>query len=177
MNRRSNRALLGSELPYDKLHVYARNLEVPAGGAVATARAIAGAYNVFANGGLELGLRPDTLSLLSAPAIRPTRGFYDECLKADGVQFSLGFMKSSPAWSFGTAGAFGAPGARWLSWFRRSEDWTCVRLCDEQDRDSVGRRSTGYCSQRRTAFGAFDFRGSVGRKAEIVAMDFLTVQE
>ncbi len=27
------------------------------------------------------------------------------------VQFSLGFMKPSPQWRFGHAGAFGAPGA------------------------------------------------------------------
>jgi CubicO group peptidase (beta-lactamase class C family) len=49
--------------------------------------------------------------LLAAPAIPPARGFYDECMKNDGVQFSLGFMKSSPAWPFGGAGSFGAPGA------------------------------------------------------------------
>jgi CubicO group peptidase (beta-lactamase class C family) len=91
--------------------VYARDLEVPAGGAVGTARAIARAYGVFATGGCELGLRPETLQLLAAPAIPPTRGFFDECLKADCVQFSLGFMKSSSTWSFGSAGSFGAPGS------------------------------------------------------------------
>jgi CubicO group peptidase (beta-lactamase class C family) len=48
---------------------------------------------------------------LAAPAIPPTRGFYDECLKADGVQFSLGFMKSGPVWSFGRASSFGSPGS------------------------------------------------------------------
>lgn len=38
MNRRSKiaRALRGSELPHDETHVYARNLEVPSGGAVGT---------------------------------------------------------------------------------------------------------------------------------------------
>ena len=51
------RALRGSELPHDEPHVYARNLEVPSGGAVGTARAIARAYSVFATGGRELGLR------------------------------------------------------------------------------------------------------------------------
>jgi CubicO group peptidase (beta-lactamase class C family) len=49
--------------------------------------------------------------LLAAPAIPPTRGFFDECMKADGIQFSLGFMKSTPAWPFGSARAFGSPGA------------------------------------------------------------------
>ena len=32
-------------------------------------------------------------------------------MKADGVQFSLGFMKPSPAWPFGSATSFGSPGA------------------------------------------------------------------
>jgi CubicO group peptidase (beta-lactamase class C family) len=113
MNRRSriSRALRGSELPHDASHVYARNLEVPSGGAVGTARAIAHAYSVFATGGRELGLRAETLALLAAPAVPPARGFYDECMKVHGVQFSLGFMKSTPALSFGSASAFGSPGA------------------------------------------------------------------
>ena len=113
MNPRSKivRALRGSELPHDELHVYARNLEVPSGGAVGTARAIARAYSVFATGGRELGLRPETLALLAAPAVPPTRGFYDECLKGDGIQFSLGFMKPTPALPFGSSSSFGSPGA------------------------------------------------------------------
>jgi CubicO group peptidase (beta-lactamase class C family) len=113
MNRRSNisRALRGSDLPHDEQHVYARNLEVPSGGGVGTARAIARAYSVFATGGRELGLRPETLELLAAPAVPPTRGFYDECMKGGGVHFSLGFMKSTPALPFGSARSFGSPGA------------------------------------------------------------------
>jgi len=113
MNRRSkiSRALRGSELAHDEPHVYARNLEVPSGGAVGTARAIARAYSVFATGGREVGLRRETLELLAAPAIPPARGFYDECMKAHGVQFSLGFMKSSAALPFGSASSFGSPGA------------------------------------------------------------------
>jgi CubicO group peptidase (beta-lactamase class C family) len=113
MNRRSkiSKALRGSELPHDEQHVYARNLEVPSGGAVGTARAIARAYSVFATGGRELGLRSKTLELLAAPAVPPARGFYDECLKAHGAQFSLGFMKSTPALPFGSNSSFGSPGA------------------------------------------------------------------
>ena len=113
MNPRSNitRALSGSELPHDDARVYARNFEVPSGGAVGTARAIARAYGVFATGGSELGLRPETLRLLAARAIPPTRGFHDECLKSDDVQFSLGFMKSTSQWPFGGASSFGSPGA------------------------------------------------------------------
>ncbi len=112
LNRRSNisRALIGSDVPHDDQCIYARNFEVPSGGAVGTARAIAQAYSVFAMGGRELGLQPKTLELLAAPAVPPTRGFYDECLKGE-VQFSLGFMKPSAAFPFGSAGSFGSPGA------------------------------------------------------------------
>ncbi len=116
MNPRSNihRALVvnpGTSIYLDEQRVYARNFEVPSGNAVATARGIAHAYGIFASGGRELELRQDTLDLLAAPAIPPSRGFYDECMKADGVQFSLGFMKSCPAFRFGGASSYGSPGA------------------------------------------------------------------
>jgi CubicO group peptidase (beta-lactamase class C family) len=116
LNRRSNiyRALVinpGSAVYLDEQRVYARNLEVPSGGGVGTARGIAHAYGAFATGGKELGLRQETLQLLAAPAIPPTRGFFDECMKADGIQFSLGFMKSSEVWPFGSRRSFGSPGA------------------------------------------------------------------
>ena len=114
LNRRSNisRALAvnpGTSIYLDESRVYARNLEVPAGGGVGTARAMAHAYSVFATGGRELGLRKETLDLLAAPAIPPARGFYDECLKGE-VEFSLGFMKPSVNWPFGGARSFGSPG-------------------------------------------------------------------
>lgn len=116
MNRHSNiyRALMtnpGSAVSHDERRVYARNLEVPSGGGVGTARGIAHAYGVFAAGGRELGLRRETLDMLAAPAIPPTRGFYDECMKGDGIQFSLGFMKPTPIWPFGSARSYGSPGA------------------------------------------------------------------
>jgi CubicO group peptidase (beta-lactamase class C family) len=115
MNPRSAiyRALVvnpGSSLPLDAARVYARNLEVPSGGGVGTARAMARAYSVFATGGQELGLRRETLQALIAPAIPSEHGFYDEGLKGE-IQFSLGFMKTCRNWPFGHAGAFGSPGA------------------------------------------------------------------
>ena len=81
----------------------------PVGGG-GTARAIARAYSVFATDGRELTLRPETLRMLSAPAVPPTLGFYDECMMGDGVQFSLGFMKHCPVWAFGSVESFGQPG-------------------------------------------------------------------
>jgi len=111
MNPRSaiRRALLGSLLPLDKERVYARNFEVPAGGGVGTARAIAHAYSVFATGGKELGLREETLRQLMAPPVAPLRGFRDGALKVE-APFSLGFTKPFPKNPFGSPSSFGAPG-------------------------------------------------------------------
>jgi len=100
----------GSAIVHDDKQIYARNLEVPSGGGVGTARAIAKAYGVFANGGRELGLHQRTLQALIAPAVPPQHGFYDECMKGE-AKFSLGFMKPCAAWPFDHAGAFGHPGA------------------------------------------------------------------
>ncbi len=106
LNPRSafRRSLVGSLLPLDDERVYARNFEVPSGGGVGTARAIARAYGVFATGGKELGLREKTLRELMAPAVAPRRG-----LPAD-IHFSLGFTKPSPKNPFGHPSSFGAQG-------------------------------------------------------------------
>jgi hypothetical protein len=100
----------GSAIALDPEHVYARNLEVPSGGGVGTARAIAQAYSEFATGGHVLGLREDTLQQLMAPAVPPLHGFHDECLNVE-AQFSLGFAKPDPNHPFAHPSAFGAPGA------------------------------------------------------------------
>ena len=139
----------GSELPHDERRVYARNLEVPSGGAVGTARAIARAYSVFATGGRELGLRRETLELLAAPAIPPTRGFYDECMKTDGIQFSLGFMKPTPVLPFGSASSFGSPGAGGALGFADPDGGRRLRVRHEPDGDAAERRPAGHRAQRR----------------------------
>ncbi|WP_390911306.1 serine hydrolase [Pseudosulfitobacter sp. SM2401] len=100
----------GAGVVTDKDRIYARDLEVPSGGGVGTARAIAKAYGVFATGGSELGLQPETLAALRAPAMPPSRGFFDEVLR-DDAQYALGFMKPFDGFAFGHADAFGAPGA------------------------------------------------------------------
>ena len=117
MNPHSNiiRALAknpGTNVYLDAERIYARRLEVPSGGAVCNARALARAYGVFAGDGHELGLTPETLALLAAPAVPSSiGGFHDECLKGE-VKFSLGFMKPSERGPFTSvsAAAFGAPG-------------------------------------------------------------------
>ncbi len=115
MNRRSvlYRSLIanpGTGFYVDPQGLVVRNLEVPSGGGVGSARAIAKAYDVFASSGRELGLRPETIAALEAPAVASRHGFFDECLRAP-AKFSLGFMKPSESVPFGHAGAFGAPGA------------------------------------------------------------------
>jgi len=115
LNPRSNiyRALVtnpGSEIVHDEETVYSRELEVPSGGGVSTAAAIAKVYGVFASGGKELGLKRATLDLLAAPAIPSENGFYDECMRGE-AKFSLGFMKPCEAWPFHEPQAYGHPGA------------------------------------------------------------------
>lgn len=101
---------LGTALRLTPERFYSCNLEVPSGGGVGTARAIAQAYSVFATGGRELGLREETLRLLSAPAVPPRLGFYDACLKVE-VPFSLGFARLEPHAHPGVFGAAGMGGS------------------------------------------------------------------
>jgi CubicO group peptidase (beta-lactamase class C family) len=100
----------GGMAAIDKERIVARNIEIPSGGGVGTARGIARIYSAFATAGGELGLRPETLRLLMAPSIPAAHGFYDEGVKAE-VQFSLGFFKPAPILPFGRPGAFASPGA------------------------------------------------------------------
>jgi CubicO group peptidase (beta-lactamase class C family) len=114
-NRRSvlYRSLIanpGTGFYIDERRRVVRNLEVPSGGGVGNARGLAKAYGVFAAGGGELGLHPETLEALRAPATPSRHGFFDECLHGP-ARFSLGFMQPSESFPFGHAGAFGAPGA------------------------------------------------------------------
>jgi CubicO group peptidase (beta-lactamase class C family) len=53
---------------------------------------------------------PGVAASAGSSTVPSTHGFYDECLKGE-VPFSLGFMKPSPLWPFGSRSAFGSPGA------------------------------------------------------------------
>lgn len=100
----------GASVMMDDERIYSRTLEVPSGGGVGTARAIAKLYGIFATGGAELGLKLETLAALKTPAAPPSDGFFDEVLR-DEAHYSLGFMKPFDGFSFGRPSAFGAPGA------------------------------------------------------------------
>jgi CubicO group peptidase (beta-lactamase class C family) len=97
--------------PGDMFRPEYRAIEDGAGGGIGEARALARAYGDLASGAPILGLRPETLAALSAPATPPTRGVGDVILHTD-TSFSLGFWKPSRAFQFGApAGtAFGTPG-------------------------------------------------------------------
>ena len=112
--------------------VFARELEIPSGGGVGTARALARAYAAFAGDGRELGLRPETLADLRAPAIPPRRGFHDECMRGE-VQFSLGFMKPTPMLAVRPRGRVRLARRRRLARLRRPGDRDRVRVRDEPD--------------------------------------------
>jgi CubicO group peptidase (beta-lactamase class C family) len=100
----------GTTVAADRDRIVLREVEVPAGGGVGTARGLARLYGEFATGGKALGLRPETLAALRAPARAPRKGTRDMSLKVP-VCYSLGFMKPFPGCDFGSPSAFGAPGA------------------------------------------------------------------
>ena len=100
----------GTQFYLDAEQVVVRGLEAPSGGGVASARALAKAYGVFATGGHELGLSTETMEALKAEATPSQHGFYDECFGGP-ARFSLGFMKPNESFRFGHPGSFGAPGA------------------------------------------------------------------
>ncbi|MFA9431164.1 serine hydrolase domain-containing protein [Egicoccus sp. AB-alg2] len=100
----------GTGFYVDRDRVIVREIEVPSGGAVASARAIATAYGAFAAPGGPLDLRQETIDALAAPATPARQGWYDACFRGP-AKFSLGFMKPSETFAFGADTAFGAPGA------------------------------------------------------------------
>jgi CubicO group peptidase (beta-lactamase class C family) len=84
-------------------------VEIPAGNGVGTARAIARAYSVLAEGGGELGITPEVMEAITAP---PARIFARDEVIGTPARYSLGWLRPGPGFSFGTSErAFGTPGA------------------------------------------------------------------
>jgi CubicO group peptidase (beta-lactamase class C family) len=84
-------------------------LELPAGNGVGTARAIAKAYSVFAEGGAELGVGQETMARLTAP---PRTFRTKDVVMGVPSYLSLGFLRPGPELAFGSSPrAFGTPGA------------------------------------------------------------------
>ena len=74
-------------------------------------RSVARAYGCLASGGDELGLTPETLQALEAPAVPPTSGVRDVVLRFD-TSYSLGYIKPTARYRFGArqGRAYGMPG-------------------------------------------------------------------
>jgi CubicO group peptidase (beta-lactamase class C family) len=88
-----------------------RRFEWPAGNGIGTVRSIAKAYGVFASGGHELAIDPETLRELEASPTPPIRGIRGVILKVD-TSLSMGFMKPSRSFRFGSSErAYGTIGA------------------------------------------------------------------
>lgn len=84
-------------------------IEVPAGNGVGTARSLARLYSVFAEGGSELGVGPETIALLTAP---PATKNARDVVMGVPTWYSLGFIRPGPDVEFGCSErAFGTPGA------------------------------------------------------------------
>jgi CubicO group peptidase (beta-lactamase class C family) len=85
------------------------SLELVAGNGVGTARAIARLYSVFAEGGGELGVGPDTFAqLVAEPRLDPM----NDVVMGVPSTYSLGFLRPGPQPVFGSSPrAFGTPGA------------------------------------------------------------------
>jgi CubicO group peptidase (beta-lactamase class C family) len=87
-----------------------RSVEFPGGNGIGQVRSLAKLYGVFATGGSELGLKPQTLEALTQPAQLPKYGIEDQVLKTE-IVYSLGFIKPFPAFNFSPSStAFGAAG-------------------------------------------------------------------
>jgi CubicO group peptidase (beta-lactamase class C family) len=87
-----------------------RSVEIPSANGVGQVRSIAKAYSVFATGGHELGLCPETLETLAEPTASPLQDPRDQVLGVE-VAYSCGFMKPFPGFRFGSSDrAFGTPG-------------------------------------------------------------------
>lgn len=104
----TNPKVLGEITKYNDREML--RIELPAANGVGQVRSIAKLYGVFATGGAELKIRPETMAALVTPAQTPRQGPHDEVLLSDS-SFSAGFMKPFPDFPFGTnAKAFGAAG-------------------------------------------------------------------
>jgi len=86
-------------------------IELPSVNGVATARAVAHVYGVFASGGADLGLNRETLQRLEQPAFFPSLGPADAVFRID-FAYSHGFCKPVPFFPFSNSTrAYGTPGA------------------------------------------------------------------
>ncbi|HPQ67946.1 MAG TPA: serine hydrolase domain-containing protein [bacterium] len=87
-----------------------RHVQMPASNGFGTARSLAKAYGCLAMGGKELGLKEETMRVLTAPPITPVLGTRDRVMFVEAA-YSLGYLRPFPSFNFGSSPrAFGTPG-------------------------------------------------------------------
>jgi len=104
----SNPAVLGQPARYNDRDMM--RIELPAANGIGTARSVATVYGDLAIGSPRLGIKADTLSALTHAAQDPRLGRMDLVLHMPS-RFSLGYCKPWEGFEFGSASAFGTPGA------------------------------------------------------------------
>lgn len=104
----ANPKVVGMPIKYNDRAV--RSIELPSANGTGTARAVATVYGEFAAGGSRLGITADTLAALEQPAAPPENGSHDEVMRTE-TTFSIGLCKPWPGFEFGSARAYGTPGA------------------------------------------------------------------
>jgi CubicO group peptidase (beta-lactamase class C family) len=102
-----NPEILGDANNYNRRDVM--RLEIPAANGIGQVRSIAKVYSEFATGGKTLGIKPETLNAITEAAQPPSGGIFDLILQHDTV-FSLGYLKPTPTFPFGSPQAFGHSG-------------------------------------------------------------------
>jgi CubicO group peptidase (beta-lactamase class C family) len=120
-----------------------RKVEFPSGNGIGTARAIAKAYGVFATGGHELGITPETFAALTAPPIIPSSGPRDVILRID-TAYSMGLfqtIRGDCVWR--RRPSVWCPRGGRVVRIRRPGRGGRLRVCDEQNGDSTHGRPAG----------------------------------
>lgn len=145
--------------------VVVRNLEAPSGGGIANARALARAYGVFATDGRELGLRPETLEALAAPASPSLHWILRRVLPRPGTVLPR-LHETERVGPFRSPPRFRRTGSRGVDGLRRSGNRHRLRLRHEPHGRPpqwrpAGRRVAGGDPDRQTANGRFRDRSRV----------------
>jgi CubicO group peptidase (beta-lactamase class C family) len=104
----ANPKVIGEPHRYNDREMW--RIELPASNGIGCPRDIAKVYGEFAAGGKTLGLQSTTLDELRRSATPPSGGLIDLVLRLP-TAFTLGFGKPNELFPFGTASAFGTPGA------------------------------------------------------------------
>ena len=159
MNRHSNiyRALVtnpGSAVYQDKERVYARNLEVPSGWRRRHRAGHRARLRRLRNGRTGAGAASGDAGLAGRPRDSSHARVLRRMYESDGIQFSLGFMKSTAGLAVRQRSLVRFPWSRWFAWLCGSGRRHRLRVRDEPDGDGIDRRPAGCGAQRRALLRA-----------------------